>query len=248
MKFSIVTATFNSQNTVADALASVKKQTYKNFEHIIIDGASNDETLSILEKHKYDKLKIFSEKDNGIYDALNKGIEKASGDVIAFLHADDIYANNFCLEKIAKLFNEKNADAIYADLQYVSENDTSRIVRNWKSGEFLPQNIKRGWMPPHPTFFVRSHLYQKFGNFNTSYKIAADYDLMMRFLSKYKITVAYLPEVTIKMRIGGASNKNIKNILVKMKEDLQAMKGNDIGGVFTLFMKNYTKISQFFNK
>ncbi len=245
MKISIITATYNNEKTIADTLYAVSSQTYANIEHIIIDGKSTDNTLKIINENN-PKLKIFSEKDNGIYDALNKGIKHATGDIIGFLHADDIYANNTTIENIAKVFATKNPDSIYSDLHYVAQIDVNKIIRNWQSGEFEYFKLKKGWMPPHPTFFVKKEIYNKFGNFNTNYKIAADYDLMMRFLGKHKISVAYLPEVTVKMRVGGESNKSLKNIIKKMKEDYKVVKTNKIGGIFTLLKKNTSKISQFF--
>jgi len=246
MKISIITATYNNEKTIADTLFAVSSQTYKNIEHLIIDGKSTDNTLKIINENS-PKTKIFSESDNGIYDALNKGISHATGDIIGFLHADDIYANNTTIEKIIATFKANNCDAVYSDLHYVSQNDVNKIIRNWKSDKFEYSNLKKGWMPPHPTFFVKKEIYNKFGNFNTNYKIAADYDLMMRMLGKHKISVAYLPEVTVKMRVGGESNKSIKNILKKMKEDLKVIKTNEIGGFFTLVRKNTSKISQFFS-
>ncbi len=248
MKFSIITATYNSQNTIADAINSVASQTYDNIEHIIIDGASTDNTLLIINETKGRISKIISEPDNGIYDALNKGINSASGDVIVFLHADDIFAENTIIEKAAKLFDDKQTDSIYGDLQYVAKEDTGKIIRFWKSGEYSFSKLKKGWMPPHPTFFVKKDIYDKFGIFDTNFKIAADYDIILRFLGKHKISTAYLPEVMIKMRIGGESNKSIKNIILKMKEDIKALKKNNIGGLRTLILKNITKIPQLFRK
>lgn len=248
MKFSIITATYNSQATITDAIKSVSEQTYMNIEHIIVDGASTDNTIKIIEENLGRVSKIISEKDDGIYDALNKGIEKATGDVIVFLHADDIFANNSIIENAANLFSEKQTDSIYGDLQYVAKEDTNKIIRYWKSGEFTFSKLKKGWMPPHPTFFVKKEIYNQFGNFDTSFRIAADYDIILRFLGSNKISTAYLPQVMIKMRVGGESNKSLKNILKKMKEDVKALKKNNMGGVHTVFLKNITKIPQLFNK
>ncbi len=248
MKFSIITATYNSEKTIKDAINSVASQTYKNIEHIIIDGASTDNTLSVINENSGKISKIISEPDKGIYDALNKGIKNASGDIIVFLHADDIYADNTVIEKAATLFSEKKTDSIFGDLQYVSKDDTNKIIRYWKSGEFTFSKLKKGWMPPHPTFFVRKEIYDKYGLFDTNFRIAADYDIILRFLGKYKISTAYLHEVMIKMRIGGESNKSIKNIFKKMKEDLKALKKNNLGSIHTVFLKNISKIPQLFKK
>ena len=246
MKISIITATYNNKKTIADTLYAVSSQTYKNIEHIIIDGKSTDNTLKIIEEQKNDKIKIISEKDNGIYDALNKGIKHATGEVIGFLHSDDIYADNNAIKYVVEKFNTEKTDSLYADLQYVSKNDINKVIRNWKSGKYHIKKLKQGWMPPHPTFFVKNEIYEKHGIFNTNYKIAADYDLMLRFLGKHKITTTYLPLTLIKMRVGGESNKSLKNIIRKMKEDFRAIKNNNIGGIFTLIRKNTSKITQFF--
>jgi len=246
IKISIITATFNCESTIEDTILSVLNQTHKNIEYIIIDGKSTDNTLKIIEKYKNNISKIISENDNGIYDALNKGIANASGNIIGFVHADDIFANNEVLEKICLAFAEKNIDAIYGDLQYVAKENTEKIIRNWKSEQFEIKNIKKGWMPPHPTFYVKKEIYNNFGNFDTKYKISADYDLMMRFLWKHKISISYIPEVLVKMRVGGKSNSNFKNILQKMKEDYSTIRINKIGGFFTIFYKNISKIPQFF--
>jgi len=248
MKFSIITATYNSQNTIADAINSVASQSYENIEHIIIDGASTDNTISIINEVKGKVSKVISEPDEGIYDALNKGIKNSTGDVIVFLHADDIFAENTIIEKAAKLFSEKQTDSIYGDLQYVAKEDTNKIIRYWKSGEYTFAKLKKGWMPPHPTFFVKKKIYENLGVFDTNFRIAADYDIILRFLGKHKISTAYLPTVMIKMRIGGESNKSIKNILKKMKEDVKALKKNNLGGWQTVLMKNITKIPQLFRK
>jgi len=248
MKFSIITATYNSEKTIKDAINSVASQTYQNIEHIIIDGASTDKTVSIINNNPGKVSKIISEPDKGIYDALNKGIKNASGDVIVFLHADDIFTENSIIENAAILFTEKQTDSIYGDLQYVLKEDTDKIIRYWKSGEFTFSKLKKGWMPPHPTFFVKKEIYEKFGLFDTNFKIAADYDIILRFLGKYQISTSYLPKVMIKMRIGGESNKSIKNILKKMKEDVKALKNNGLGGRTTVFLKNISKIPQLFKK
>lgn len=248
MKISIITATYNNEETILDTISSVVSQTYINIEHIIIDGASKDKTLSLIKENSTKIVKLISEPDNGIYDALNKGIRNATGDVIVFLHADDIFAEKTIIENAVKLFQEQQTDSIYGDLQYVSKQDTDKIIRYWKSGKFKLSKLKRGWMPPHPTFFVKKNIYNKFGKFDTNFRIAADYDIILRFLGKHKISTAYLPKVMIKMRIGGESNKSFKNIIKKMKEDVKALKKNKLGGWHTVFLKNIIKIPQLFQK
>ncbi|MCF6185524.1 MAG: glycosyltransferase, partial [Bacteroidales bacterium] len=165
-----------------------------------------------------------------------------------FLHADDIFVNNTIIEKAVNLFKEKQTDSIYGDLQYVSKENTDKIIRYWKSGEFSFSKLKKGWMPPHPTFFVKKEIYEKYGLFDTDFRIAADYDIILRFLGNFKISTAYLPEIMIKMRIGGESNKNVKNILQKMKEDAKALKKNNLGNWHTVILKNIIKIPQLLKK
>jgi len=243
MKISIITACLNNEKTIRDCLQSVSNQTYKNIEHIIIDGKSSDDTLKIVDEFAHIS-KIISEEDLGIYFALNKGINNAKGNVIGFLHADDFLNNNNTIELIASEFQKNtNLDAVYGDLEYISETENKKI-RFWKSEPFEENKLKKGWMPPHPTFYSKANLYKKYGFFNTNYKISADYDLILRFF-KNKIKTKYIPETIIKMRVGGTSNKNINNIIKKTKEDFLSIKNNKIGGLFTLFNKNISKISQF---
>ncbi|NSW46010.1 MAG: glycosyltransferase [Bacteroidales bacterium] len=243
MKISLITATYNNAATIVDCLESVNTQTVKPFEHIIIDGQSTDGTLEILANYKH--LKVLSEPDKGIYDALNKGIRLANGDIIGFMHADDFYANNQVLAWVNQTFEQAQCDAVYGDLQYVQANNIKKIVRNWKAGEYKQKKIKWGWMPPHPTLFVKKSVYEKFGNFDLSYTIAADYELMMRFLWKHNISLVYIPKLFINMRTGGKSNRWL-NIYLKMKEDYRAIRSHHIGGLKVLIFKNLRKIEQFF--
>jgi len=243
MRISIITATFNSEKTISKAVNSVKNQTFGNIEHIIIDGKSTDKTLEIIKQYNHIS-KVISEKDEGIYYALNKGIKQASGDIIGFLHADDFFPNSEIIEKIAKTFADTKIDALYGNLQYVAQNNTEKIIRNWKSDKFDKKMLKKGWMPPHPTFYAKKELYNLYGSFNTNFKIAADYDLMLRFL-KQDITTFYLPEIIVKMRVGGVSNRSLKTIIQKSTEDYKVIRNNKIGGIFTLLNKNFNKLSQF---
>ncbi len=245
MKITIITSAYNSEKTIEETIRSVLTQTYNEIEYIVIDAASSDNTLEIINHYKNQIDIIVSEPDQGIYDGLNKGIVLAKGDVIGFLHSDDLYENDEVIEKVALAFANSKVDSVYGDLVYVSEKDTSKIFRYWKSGQFRPQKLKRGWMPPHPTFFVRRKVYQQYGYFNTSLKISADYDSILRFLGKHKITTFYLPEVLIKMRVGGESNKSLKNLIQKSREDLRAIKSNNIGNFGSLIFKNISKIPQF---
>ena len=248
MKISIITIAWNSGKSIGDAIKSVVSQTYPDIEYIIVDGLSKDNTMEVVKSFGTKVTKSVSERDKGIYDALNKGIAMAEGDVIGFMHSDDLFADEFVIEKVAKLFEESGADSIYGDLEYVYKNDTSKVLRYWKSGKFSLRNLKMGWMPPHPTLYIKREVYQKYGGFDISFKIAADYDSMLRFLGKYKISTAYLPEVMVKMRVGGASNRSLKNIIQKSKEDLHAIKKNEFGNIFTLVFKNLRKVTQFIKK
>ena len=203
MKISIITATWNSEETIEDTLRSLNTQDYPNIEHIIVDGGSTDATLDFVRRHGDRVDLIISEKDNGIYDALNKGIDAATGDVIGFLHSDDLYANQKVLSRIAHEFSNDATDATYGDLDYVLQANINKIVRSWVSGGFDRSKMKNGWMPPHPTFYMRREHYVDLGGFNLKYIISADYDSMLRYLWKNKLNPSYIPEVLIKMRLGG---------------------------------------------
>ncbi len=246
MKISIITATYNNETTISESLLSLYSQTYPKVEHIIIDGLSEDKTLNVIKNTptKYQRI-IISEKDNGIYDALNKGIKIATGEIIGILHADDMLANNDILEKIASIFKKENIDALYGDLVYIAEKNPQKIIRHWKSQQFHYKLLKKGWMPPHPTLFLRKYIYEKFGLFDTSFQISADYEFILRIFTA-NIKAFYIPRVIIKMRIGGTSNKSLNNIYIKMREDLKAIKKHQIGNINVLLKKNLSKIPQFF--
>jgi len=243
VKISIITVCFNSEKTIRDTIESVLSQSYPDVEYIIIDGLSKDNTMSIVSEYDDKISKIISEPDNGIYDGLNKGVSLATGDVIAFLHSDDVYANEAVISDIINYF-DNNTQGVYGDLVYTDKADVNKVFRYWKSCDFLPSLLSKGWMPPHPTLFLRREVYQKYGAFDISFKIAGDYDFMLRIL-KDNIAVKYLPQVIYKMRLGGESNRSIKNILDKSKEDLRAMRKNKINNpFFALFYKNVSKIMQ----
>lgn len=247
MKISIITITFNSASTLEQTLRSVTEQTYKDIEYIIIDGKSTDATLSIVEKYKSKISKIISETDKGLYDALNKGIALATGEVIGFLHSDDFYMDEHVIQKYADTFSKTKSDSVYSDLYYVDKNTTDKIIRKWKSGIYKAGSFINGWMPPHPTFFVKKAIYQKFGTFNLDFKSAADYELMLRFIEKNKISISYLPEYTVKMRVGGKSNVTVQNRLNANLEDRRAWEINGLKPRFyTLYLKPFRKILQFF--
>jgi glycosyltransferase len=248
IKISVVTAVYNRQLTVGQALDSVLSQTYPAVESIVIDGASTDGTLAAVEPYRQRLGVLISESDQGIYDALNKGIKHATGDVVGFLHADDVFENSEVLAKVAAAFKDPAIDAVYGDLVYVQHHDISQVIRYWKSGEYDDVALSHGWMPPHPTFYVRRSVYERLGGFDTRYRIAADYDSILRFLAVGKIRAAYIPEVLVRMRAGGISNRSLKTILRKSLEDIDVLRRNQVGGVVTLFRKNFSKLSQFWRR
>jgi glycosyltransferase involved in cell wall biosynthesis len=245
MKISIITVCFNSEATIKDTLESVKKQDYFDIEYVIIDGGSTDNTLNIINDHGEIITKVISEPDNGLYDALNKGLANVTGDIIGFLHSDDLLASSTIILDLMTEMKSKKLDGIYGDLEYVAKHDTNKIIRYWKSRKFKFSILKQGWMPAHPTLFLKKQVYDKHGEFNLSYKISADYDFMLRILKDNDLEYGYLPKVITKMRVGGASNRSFKNILQKTREDYLAITSNNIGGLFSMFLKNVSKIKQF---
>ena len=243
MRISIVTATFNSAATIADCLASVNAQTVA-VEHIIIDGCSNDNTLKIIREIS-PQARIISEPDQGIYDAMNKGIILATGDVVGILNADDFYVDENVIAKVLHAFDNNPIDAFIADLVYVRPEKLDKIVRYYSSANFALNKFESGWMPPHPTFFVKRKCYEQLGLYKTDYKIAADFELLARFMVKNHITYHYLPEVIIKMRTGGASTKNIRSNLILNREIVRACAENDIKtNYFKVYSKYLTKLFQ----
>ncbi len=245
IKVSIITAVRNNCANIEQCIKSVQSQTYQDIEHIIIDGDSTDGTKDIIRAHKNKSSRWISEPDKSIYDALNKGINLASGDIIGFLHSDDLFDNPSVIEKIAAKFLQTNCDAVYGDLLYVSKTDPAKVIRYWKSSPFDVKKFRQGWMPAHPTLFMRKAVYDHYGLFDLQYKIASDYDLMLRTVGSGELSCEYLPEIITRMRLGGASNKSLKNIWRKSYEDLQALRKNKSGGFYTLLLKNLSKIRQF---
>jgi glycosyltransferase len=248
MKVSIITATYNSASSIKTAIDSVLSQTHHNLEYLIIDGASIDDTLALAASYHDPRIRILSESDSGIYDALNKGISAATGDVIGFVHSDDLLAGTTVVEELVAHLAD-GADGVYGDLLYVEKEDTSKVIRYWKSRPFYRKLLSRGWMPAHPTLFLKSEVYQKHGNFSVQYQIAADYDLMLRIFSDSSLNFAYLPKVITKMRVGGASNRSLKSLLVKSKEDYHVLKRNNLKLPFKILLyKNLSKVGQFIKK
>jgi len=248
LKISVITATKNSKETLAACLASVHMQSYLHQEHIIIDGASTDGTLAEFGKYHDQPDLVVSELDEGIYHALNKGLARASGDIIGFLNSDDLYADAHVLKRVAAAFADPAVEAVYGDLLYVKRRDPSQVIRYWRSCPYTGALLHQGWMPPHPTLYLRREVYDRIGVFDQTYRIAADYDLMLRLLSQPHGKVVYLPSIMVHMRLGGISNRSLFSILRKSWEDYRALRENRVGGLVTLLLKNLSKLSQFFFK
>ncbi|HTA26834.1 MAG TPA: glycosyltransferase family 2 protein [Bacteroidia bacterium] len=247
LKISIITVCYNNVDTLEDTIKSVQSQSYPEIEYIVVDGASKDGTLEIIEKYKSGISKFVSEKDNGIYFAINKGIRMATGDIIGILHGDDLYTDNTIIAKVAATFEKSGADCVYGDLQYVDRANPEKITRSWVAGEYKAGMFLKGWMPPHPTFFIRKECIEKHGDYNTTLFQASDYEFMLRMIHKHQLKIHYLPEVLVKMKIGGASNKSVINRIKNNVEDRKAWKINNLKpSVFTLFIKPLSKIGQFF--
>ncbi len=245
MKISIITVVYNNLINIEESINSCLSQDYNDIEYIIIDGKSNDGTVEIIKKYlKKGISKFVSEPDEGIYDAFNKGVFYATGEIVGFLHSDDLFENPSVITNIAKTFKNFECDGVYGNLKYVSANNTKKVIRRWISSPFRYSQLTYGWMPPHPTFFLKKTVYNKYGNFNKKYKISADYDFMIRVLKQKELQFKYIPQFFCKMRMGGNSN-SISNIIPKMKEDFEIIKKNKIGGFSTLIFKNLSKIKQF---
>jgi len=248
ISLSIITATFNNAATIRDCIDSVIKQDL-SIEHIIIDGGSTDDTLNIIHEYKPYLAKVVSERDKGVYDAINKGIRLAECNVVGLLHADDFYAEPDILSKVANAFVDQDLDTCYGDLVYVNQKNPVRIVRYWRAGTYNHRRFFWGWMPPHPTFFVRKKIYENYGLFRLDLGSAADYELMLRFLVRYKISTTYIPEVMVKMRMGGISNASLGNRLLANRNDRAAWKVNGLSPYpWTLFLKPLFKVRQYFVK
>jgi glycosyltransferase len=245
MTISIVTPTFNSAATVADTLQSVATQTYKDIEHIIIDGLSRDNTIEIVRQYPHVQ-KVFSEKDKGIFDGMNKGVSQATGEVVGILNSDDLYNNTQVIEWVMDRFADPSVDVVYGDLLYVDAKDLNKVVRYWKAGNYSASSFYRGWMPPHPTFFVRRRFYEQFGDFHLKLRSAADYELMLRFLLRHRLRPSYIPKVLVRMRMGGNSNASFKGRLKANAEDREAWAMNSLKPhPWTLWLKPLRKLPQF---
>ncbi|VVE89026.1 glycosyltransferase family 2 protein [Pandoraea bronchicola] len=252
MKITIITVTYNSAATVADTLRAVDAQRYPHIEHIIVDGASKDGTLDIVAQFPQPWRRVYSAPDKGIYDAMNKGLKLATGDVIGFLNSDDAYADETVVQQIADAFNVQGGpqvEACYADLVYVSDLRSSTIVRYWKSRPYIPGTCAKGWMPAHPTFYVRKHVFDAFGGFDLAFPRQADFELCLRFLDIHRITTAYTPRVWVRMRTGGVSNNSVRGVLKGNWEAYLACRKNGIPVTpFFMARKILSRIPQFIFK
>lgn len=246
MKISIITVSYNSEATIETTFQSVANQTYDNIEYIVVDGNSKDATHSIIKKYKDVVTKWVSERDDGLYDAMNKGIKMATGDVIGLINSDDLFCDNKAIEKVMKVFESNpTIDSVYADLFYVSQDNTDNIVRRWVTGE--QRKFKYGWHPAHPTLYIKKEVYNKYGLFDLDYKLAADFEIMLRFLEKYKISTFYLKEALVKMRLGGATNQSVENIYKQNVECIKSfrMNGINVNPVLYPFYRIVPKFFQF---
>jgi glycosyltransferase len=246
VKISIITVAYNCASTIGDTLVSVAEQTNGEIEHIIVDGASKDGTLARIREHDAYVARVVSEPDHGIYDAMNKGLALASGEFVGFLNADDMLASPDVVASIAEAAAAPDIDAVCGDLVYVRKDHPDEVVRFWRCGAFARSRLRFGWMPPHPTLYVRRSLLGELGGFDTRLQIAADYDFILRYLNRPGMQVAYVPKVLVKMRLGGASNRSLQAMLRKSREDLVALNQNKVGGLVTLLCKNARKLPQFF--
>lgn len=246
MLLSIVTAVWNRADTVADAMKSLRAQDWPHWEHVVQDGGSTDGTLDVLDRLSDHRTRLESGRDAGLYDAINRGIARTTGEVVGLLHSDDLYAAPDILSSVAAAFEDPAVDAVYGDLLYVSRSDTSRVVRTWRSQPFQPALLRRGWMPPHPTLFLRRRVLDRHGAYDTSYRIAADYDTILRYFGQPGFRSIHIPKVFVHMRLGGESNGSLRRIIRKSREDYRALRANRVGGLPALVAKNASKVGQFF--
>ena len=249
MKVSIITVCFDSCNTIQDTFTSVANQDYGDIEYIVVDGGSKDGTLEIIKSNTQWITKYISEPDDGLYDAMNKGLKLATGNVIGFINSDDILDHGSCISEIVDVFNATNTDIVYGDNVYVNPNDVSKVERYWRSGYFEVNSYKKGWVPPHPATYIKRSAYQKFGNFNTEFKISADYELMLRFIFGNRLYPVYLPKVITRMRTGGLSNRSVKNIIISNIEAYKSFKINSLDvSIWIILLKPLRKVKQYLAK
>lgn len=248
MKVSIITVTYNAEEFLEQCICSILSQTYTNIELIVVDGGSTDSTLTILAKYRQRIAVLISEKDEGIYDAMNKGIAVASGEVIGMLNADDYYAYDNAVKDLVAAFDNPDCEIAYGNICYVKKNDTNHVLRKWVSKPFNRTSMKWGWMPAHPTFYARKTLFETYGKYNLNFYSAADYELMLRFLYLKKIKSIWVDKILVIMRAGGVSNRTVKNRLTASYNDYKAMKSNQVEfPALKIFVKPLRKLGQYFN-
>lgn len=247
IKISVITAVYNRANTIGDSIDSVLAQQGVELEYIVVDGKSTDGTSDVITRYGDCITRSICEADAGIYDALNKGIAAATGDVIGFLHADDWFAHNGVLGHVSKCLADDSVDGVYGDLDYVDASSPARVRRRWVSGDYAISKFRRGWMPPHPTVYLRRRCYERFGDFNDHMNTAADYELLVRMMVKHEISMRYLPGVMVKMRTGGASNASFRNRMSANSDDRMAWINNGLRPPWGLRLtKPLRKLPQFF--
>lgn len=245
MKISVVTAVRNGAETLGAMLDTLADQSHGQIEHVVQDGASTDATVALVQARGLAETALVSERDGGIYDAINRGIRRATGEVVGLLHADDQLADAQVLAEVATALSDPSVDGVYGDLDYVARADPSRVIRRWQAGSFSPALLRRGWMPPHPTLYLRRGVFERAGLYDTSYRISGDYDAMLRFLTTGQVRLAYLPRVMVRMKLGGVSNRSMASMLQKSREDYRAIRRHGVGGIGTLVAKNVSKLGQF---
>jgi glycosyltransferase involved in cell wall biosynthesis len=248
VKISVVTSVYNRVGTIGETVASVRRQTHAAVEHIVQDGGSRDGTRDVLARLAAPGMQVESAPDRGIYDGINRGIARATGEVVGLMHSDDLFAADDILARVAETFATREVDGVYGDLVYVSAADPGRVIRYWTSGPYHQDRLRRGWMPPHPTLYLRREVFARWGSYDTDFRIAADYEAMLRWLVKGRIRLAYIPIVMVRMRVGGESNRSIGRILRKSAEDYRALRRHGVGGLGTLAAKNFGKLGQFIRK
>jgi glycosyltransferase involved in cell wall biosynthesis len=249
MKVSIITIVYNAEKYIQDCIESVINQTYEDIEYIVIDGGSTDDTLLKIAKYRYEISHFVSEKDKGIYDAINKGLKIATGQIVGVLNADDMLASVNVITEVVKCFVINQPDSVYGNLNYVDAENTGKINRKWLSKQFVKKDIKMGWMPAHPTFYAKRELFKKYGNYSLDFGTAADYELMIRFLYHFQINAVFLDLLIVNMRVGGVSNSSFKQRYLALKNDYSAMRRNKIPyPLITLLFKKLSKIPQYFHR
>ena len=254
MQVSLITCTNNSETTIKNCCNSISSQTYDNIEHIIIDKSSQDNTVSIIKNFGIKNLKIYQQKSLGIYGALNEGMKSSSGEIIGILHSDDEFVDEEVISIIVKKFLDQNLDVLFSNIYYIKNDNSNKIIRKWKSdlnegfqsNNNLNEKINNGWMPPHTSLFFKKNLLDKIGNYNENFKISSDYDFIIRLFKENDLKIFFLDKFTVKMRIGGMSNKSVKNILTKTLEDYRIMKKFKLNALKAILIKNLSKIKQFF--